>query len=70
MLKVYEKAKTNGKKAGDSIQTEFDEMLQIDPGAVTFIGQSTDDIDLMTGNLRELGVKVTNLNEIERQKKI
>ena len=69
ILKVWDLAKSRGKKPGDSCQAEFDELLKIDPGAVTYLGNTEFDVDLMSGNLREQGIKVTNLNEIERQNK-
>ena len=69
MLKVWDLAKSRGKVAGDSVQEEFEELLKLYPKAVTFLGQTEQDVDMMTGNLREKNVKVLNINEIERQKK-
>lgn len=65
MLKVYDLAKSRGKKTGDSIQDEFFELLDKEPDAAKFIGQTDQDIDMMTGNLREQGSKVININEIK-----
>lgn len=63
---ILKLAKLNGKKEGDSIETELLEILKkknIYPFGITNI-----DIDMFTGNLREQGYKVLNLKEIERQK--
>jgi len=70
MLKVYELGRQHGKKPGDSCQSEFEELLAADPGAVTFIGNTEQDIDMVSGNLREAGCKVTNINELNRKKAI
>ena len=70
MLKVWDLAKSRGKKQGDSVEDEFNELLKDNPGAVTFVGNTDLDADMLTGELRDQGVKVTNMNEIERQKKI
>lgn len=70
MLKVYALAKERGKKPGDSVQDEFDELLKDSPGAVTFLGQTEKELDVFVGDLREDGVKVTYMTEIERQKKL
>ena len=67
ILEVYELAKQHGKKPGDSIEEEFIEIMkkkQIKP-----IGSTDQDIDMLTGNLRENGIKVRNLKEDERNKK-
>jgi hypothetical protein len=68
MCRVYELGKKHGKKPGDSLQEEFEELLKVDPGAVQFIGHTDQDVDMLTGNLREQGVKVTSIKEVDRRK--
>lgn len=69
ILKVYELGKKHGKKPGDSCKEEFEEMLKIDPGAVTFLGNTEKDIDMVAGDMREQGTKVVNIAEINRKSK-
>ena len=68
LLKVYDLAREHGKKPGESIQEEFEELLKQNPEAVTLMGTTEEDIDMLSGNLREQGIKVTNLSEIDRAK--
>lgn len=65
-LEIMELAKKHGKKPGDSMQEEFEEVKK--SGKVKLIGLTDKDCDLLTGNLREKGLKILNLNEIERRK--
>ena len=67
-ISIIELAKQNGKKEGENIQEEFDIILNKDPSKFTYLGKSDQDIDLITGNLRERGLKILNLNELERRK--
>lgn len=67
MLKVWDRAKANGKKPGDDCQKEFDELVKEFPEAVTFIGHTEKDIDLLSGDAREAGIKVINMNEINHK---
>jgi hypothetical protein len=69
-LEAIELAQKNGKKAGDSIEKELIEIIQIHKDEVTYLGETEKDKDLIVGNLRENGLKILNLDEIERQKKI
>lgn len=68
ILKMFEKAKANGKKPGDNCQEEFAEMLKENPNAVTFIGETDKDIDMLAGEIRDSdpNIKVQNINEINR----
>jgi hypothetical protein len=67
-LQVIELALKNGKKPGDSIQEEFEEILRNRKNNIKHIGETNKDVDLLTGNLRENGLKILNLKEIERRK--
>jgi hypothetical protein len=67
MIKVYELAKEHGKIAGENIQEEFDEIKKLFPEKFKFMGVTDQDIDMLTGNLRESGFKIKNLKEEERR---
>ncbi len=67
-LKIIELAKKNGKKAGDSMKDEFMEYLKTVKN-IEKIGEIEMDIDLLAGNLREEGLKILNLKELERKNK-
>ncbi len=74
ILLVYEEAvelaKQRGKKSNDNINNEVIELL-IKKGKVPkYLGNTEKDTDQLTGDLREEGIKVLNLNEEERKKKI
>jgi hypothetical protein len=69
-LEIFELAKNNGKKPGDNCQEEFDIILKQKPHKFIYLGNSDKDVDLMSGNLREKGLKILNLKEIERRQKI
>jgi hypothetical protein len=68
ILEIYELAKSRGKKAGENCQEEFDEILKKKPERFTYIGDSEQDLDMIGGNLRENGLKILNIKEIERRK--
>jgi len=68
MCEIWDLAKKNNKTAGDSCQKEFEEILGKKPEKFTYIGETDKDIDLLTGDLRENGLKILNLKEIERRK--
>ena len=68
-LEIFELAKKNNKKAGDSCQSEFEEILKKKPEKFTYIGKTNQDIDMLTGNLREKGLKILNIKEEERRNK-
>jgi len=67
MLEIYKLAKKNGKKAGDNIVAEFNKVMK--KKKIKLIGITESDIDMITGNLREQGKKILNLNEIQRRKR-
>ena len=67
-LEIIELGLKHGKKPGDSLQEEFEEVLKKKKGKIKYLGATNKDIDLLTGNLREEGLNVINLNEIERKK--
>jgi hypothetical protein len=70
-LEIYDLALSRGKKPGEDIQKEFEEVLKNKPDRFTFLGNIGEDmdIDLLVGNLRERGLKILNLKEIERRMK-
>ena len=69
LMEVIELAKKNGKVYGDSMQEEFDIVLKKHPEEFEFLGATKDDVDMITGNLREKGLKIKNLKEVDRKKK-
>jgi SpoVK/Ycf46/Vps4 family AAA+-type ATPase len=68
-LEIFELAKKHGKKVGDNCQEEFDEVRNKNPDKFVYVGNTEKDIDLLTGDLRENGLKIFNMNEIERRNK-
>jgi len=62
--------KERGKVEGDNLEAEFFEVAKkkgmIDK--IKYLGQTDKDKDLLCGDMRENGLKVLNLDEIERQK--
>lgn len=68
-LEIVELAQKHGKKPGDSMQEELEEVMMKHKDEVKFLGQTDQDIDMVVGNMRESGIKVLNLKEIERRKK-
>jgi hypothetical protein len=72
-VEIYEEiiklAMSHGKKEGDSMQEEFEEVKKRH-SEIQLIGCTDKDIDQLTGDLREEGKKVLNLNEIERKRKL
>jgi hypothetical protein len=73
VLDVYNEAiqlaKSRGKKTGDSINEEIVELLSKKKKEIKCLGSTNKDIDLLTGDLRERGIKVLNINEELRKKK-
>lgn len=68
-MDIVHLAKKHGKKTGDNMQSEFEEVLKTKKDKIKLLGITETDIDLLTGNLREHGVKVLNLKEIERKRR-
>jgi len=66
-IEIIELAMKNGKKQGESMQKEFDIILNKSPEKFTYIGDTDLDCDLLVGNLREKGLKILNFKEIERR---
>jgi hypothetical protein len=72
-MTIYEEAiilgKERGKKEGDNLEEEFFEIAKkkgmLDK--IKHLGETNQDIDLLTGNLREKGLKILNMKEIERK---
>jgi len=69
VIEIFELAKKHGKKEGDNIQAEFDEIMKKYPDKFKYLGNTNKDIDLLTGDLREKGLKILNLNEEKRKRK-
>lgn len=67
-LEICELALKNGKKPGQSMQSEFEEILKKKKDKIKLLGETDKDIDLLTGDLRENGLKILNMKEIERKK--
>jgi hypothetical protein len=65
---IYELAISRGKKPGESMQKEFDEILEQHPEWFELLGDIDQDVDQITGNLREKGFNVVNPHEIDRRK--
>lgn len=64
-LEVIDLAQLNGKVAGDLMTEEFEVIAKkynLKP-----LGTTELDIDMLTGELRDSGIKVSNIKEIERQ---
>ena len=68
-LEIYNLAQKHGKKTGSSMQEEFDEVLKKRKNKIKYLGSTDMDIDLLTGNLREQGLKIRSINEENRRKK-
>jgi hypothetical protein len=66
-FEICDLALKHGKKAGDSMQEEFDEIRK--KYQIQHLGCTDKDIDMLTGELRDKGKKVLNLNEEERKRK-
>jgi len=66
-MEIYRLAVKHGKKVGDSMAEEFKEILQKRKGEIEHLGTSDKDADLLTGNLREEGLKIINLRELEKE---
>ena len=68
-LEICELALKHGKKAGDSMQEEFDEIRKKYQDKIKHLSQTEKDVDQITGDLRENGLRILNLNEEERKRK-
>jgi hypothetical protein len=70
---IYEEiinlALAHGKKTGDSMQEEFEEVKKRHQ-EIKHLGTTNKDIDILTGEFRDKGNKVLNLNEEERRIKL
>jgi hypothetical protein len=69
MEEAIKLGKERGKKEGDNIEQEFFEIAAKlgKMEKIQHLGQTEKDIDLLSGNLRENGLKVFNIKEIERR---
>ena len=65
---LIELASKHGKKAGDDMSEEFLEIKK--KHNFKYLGNTNKDIDLLTGDLREQGLKILNLHEEERKRKL
>jgi len=64
-IEVYELAK----KENISLQKAFDKVLKARDDKIKFIGSIDKDGDMLTGDLREDGLKIININEEIKKKK-
>ena len=69
-LAIIDLAKAHGKNQGDSMQQELEEIMEKKQGKIKLIGETNKDSDVLTGDLREEGIKVLNLNEEIRKAKL
>ena len=69
-LKICELAARHGKRPGESMEEEMETMRKMYPDQFVPLGATEKDIDQLTGDLRENGVRVVNLNEEERKRKL
>jgi hypothetical protein len=60
-------AKFQGVKAGESFMKQLLEVMKRHPEWVDSVKPCDKDADQMTGELRESGKKVLNINEVDRQ---
>jgi hypothetical protein len=67
-LAIYDLAIKRGKKPGDNMQDEAMEVIQKNRDKCKLLGMTDNDIDLLTGNLREKGFKIYNPKEKKRAK--
>lgn len=71
-LEIMEEAiilgKQKGKKEGDNLEEEFFIIAKKKNKIPKHLGQTEKDSDLLCGDLREEGLKILNLKEIERKK--
>jgi len=62
---------SRGKKEGDNLEVEFFEVARrkgiLDK--INHVGKTDKDLDMLTGDLREEGIKILNLNEQQRKNK-
>lgn len=72
-LEIMEEAiklgKEREKKEGDNLEIEFFEIAKKKGKTPKHLGMTDKDSDLLTGDLRETGLKILNLNEEERKRK-
>ena len=67
-IEIVELAQKNGKKPGDDMNEELIEIMEKKKGKIKYLGSSDKDSDLLTGELRERGIKVFNPREEERRR--
>jgi hypothetical protein len=68
-IEIVELAQKEGVKEGESMQKQFETILRQKSQEFTYLGDTEKDIDLLTGDLRELGFKILNPKEEERRGK-
>ena len=62
---IYDLAKKHGKKPGDSMQAEFEEIQKKYPEKFRHVGNTDMDIDLLKGNLEEEGFRIKDIRPKE-----
>ncbi len=68
-LAICELAKKHGKKAGESMREEFIEVMKFNRDKFRLLGYTDKDMDLLTGEMREKGLRVFNPKEKRRRNK-
>ena len=70
MEEAIKLGKERGKKAGDNLEVEFFEVAEKlgKLNNIKHLGQTEMDKGLITGNLRENGIKIFDLDEEKRRK--
>lgn len=69
LILLYQIGFRNGLKSGESpTDKEYYEVYKRHPDWLEPLGQTNIDLDMLTGELRERGLKVLNTRELERRK--
>lgn len=66
-LEIVSLAQKNGKKPGDSMAEEMAQIIEQKREGIQFLGTIDQDKDMLVGNLRENGLKVLNLDELNQK---
>lgn len=68
LSEIIDLAIKHGKKPGDSMEEEFKEVVAKYKDRVRLIGSTDKDVDLLTGDCREAGLRVLNPHEYDKRK--
>lgn len=67
---MYQLGYKNRKKSGAGLAEEAIEVSKRHPSWVTILGTTKQDAGMITGNLREQGIKILNLQELQRMEEM